>query len=283
VDGLGAPAGDGAERDGWEAGGPRSGGLGGPPGRQGARRPDGRRPPEGPGARRPEAPPPPEGPGARRPEAPPPPEGHGPRRPEGEGAARVLTVPNLLSLARILLIPAFVGLLLVEGNEVAGLVLVAVVVSTDWVDGYLARRTGQVTTLGKVLDPVADRLVIGAAVAALVARGAFPLWAALLVVVRDGVVLVAGALVLLVHRVRLDVRWVGKVATFALMCAIPLVAWGNFGLFLHQAARVAGWGLYWTGIALAYAAALVYAGDLLRAVRASRAPGARGPDPRQGR
>src|SRR5947208_15766326 len=92
---------------------------------------------------------------------------------------RVATVPNLLSLIRILLIPVFVTLLLHHGTEMAGLLLLGAVVSTDWIDGYLARRTGQVSNLGKILDPVADRLAIAAALVALVARDAVPLWAAL--------------------------------------------------------------------------------------------------------
>ena len=92
-------------------------------------------------------------------------------------ANRIATVPNLLSVLRILLIPVFVGLILHHGSEGAGLVLLAFVVATDWVDGYIARHTGQVSNLGKVLDPVADRLAITAALVALLVRGAFPLWA----------------------------------------------------------------------------------------------------------
>ncbi|HEX9235943.1 MAG TPA: CDP-alcohol phosphatidyltransferase family protein, partial [Actinomycetota bacterium] len=83
---------------------------------------------------------------------------------------RVATVPNLLSLLRILMIPVFVLLILHHGTEMAGLLLLGAVVSTDWLDGYLARRTGQVSNVGKVLDPVADRLAIAAALVAMVVR-----------------------------------------------------------------------------------------------------------------
>jgi cardiolipin synthase len=183
---------------------------------------------------------------------------------------RIATVPNLLSLLRILLIPLFVLLLLHHGTEMAGLLLLGGVVATDWVDGYLARRTGQVSNLGKVLDPVADRLAIAAALVALVVRHAVPLWAALLVLVRDAVVLLAGAAVLARYRVRLDVRWIGKLATFALMWGIPLIAWGNFELFLDRVAEPLGWVVYWIGIVLYYAAAVIYAFDLVRGVRAAR-------------
>jgi cardiolipin synthase len=186
---------------------------------------------------------------------------------------RIATVPNLLSLVRILLIPVFVALILGEGTEAAGLILLGAVVSTDWVDGYIARRTGQVSNVGKVLDPVADRLALGAALIALVARDAFPLWAALLVIVRDGLVLLAGAVLLAGLKVRLEVRWIGKVATFALMCGIPAVAWGEFGLPLQSLARAVGWTAFWMGIVLYYAAGVVYAFDLARAMRLARAPG----------
>jgi len=184
---------------------------------------------------------------------------------------RLLTLPNLLSLLRILLIPVFVALILGEGTEAAGLILLGAVVSTDWIDGYIARRTHQVSNVGKVLDPVADRLAIAAALIALVARDAFPLWAALLVIVRDVVVLLAGAVLLVGLKVRMDVRWIGKMATFGLMCGIPAVAWAHFGLPLATLARAAGWTAYWLGIVLYYAAGVAYAFDLARAVRVARA------------
>jgi cardiolipin synthase len=184
---------------------------------------------------------------------------------------RIATVPNLLSLVRILLIPVFVLLLLRRGTEAAGLILLGVVVSTDWIDGYIARHTGQVSNVGKLLDPIADRLAIAAGLIALVARDAFPLWAALLVIVRDLVVMLAGGVVLLATRARIDVRWIGKLATFALMAAIPWIAWGNFRLPLHELTLPVGWVAYWIGIGAYYVAAVMYAFDLTRAVRQARA------------
>jgi cardiolipin synthase (CMP-forming) len=182
---------------------------------------------------------------------------------------RIATVPNLLSFIRILFIPVFVVLIVHHGTEAAGLLLLGAVVATDWVDGFVARRTGQVSNIGKLLDPVADRLAITAALIAMVVRHAFPLWAALLVIVRDGLILVTGLALLVGKRARLDVRWIGKAATLALMAGIPMVAWGNFGLFLHDAARATGWGLYAVGIVLYYAAAVIYAFDIAAALRPS--------------
>jgi cardiolipin synthase len=189
-----------------------------------------------------------------------------------DSLSRIATVPNALSFLRILMIPVYMALLLHHGKsaEEAGLLILGVVVSTDWVDGWIARRTGQVSNLGKLLDPVADRLALAAALLALVIRHAFPLWAALLVVVRDAFILVVGAVLLLRLRVRIDVRWLGKLATLLLMVGIPLVAWGNFGLFLHGPARVTGWLSFGAGIAAYYAATILYVGDIQRAVRGTR-------------
>jgi cardiolipin synthase (CMP-forming) len=184
------------------------------------------------------------------------------------GSARassaILTVPNLLSFLRILLIPVFVALIVDADTSTSGLILFGAVVATDWVDGWVARRTGQVTELGRVLDPVADRLAIAAGLIALVVREIFPLWAALLILVRDAAVLVAGALLLAGRRTRIDVRFVGKIATFTLMLAIPSIAWGNLGLPLAEAALAAGWGAFVVGIAEYYVATWAYVGDIRR-------------------
>jgi cardiolipin synthase (CMP-forming) len=196
---------------------------------------------------------------------------HSPERtPEDASLSRIATVPNLLSLIRIVLIPVFVLLILHHGTEAAGLLLLGAVVSTDWIDGYIARRTGQVSNLGKILDPVADRMAIAAGLIALMVRDAFPPWAGLLVLVRDGLVILAGAVLLLRFRIRMDVRWIGKVATFALMVGIPLVAWGRFGLWLHGLAQPVGWIIFAGGIATYYLAGVLYAFDLAAAVKGAR-------------
>jgi cardiolipin synthase len=176
----------------------------------------------------------------------------------------VFTVPNLLSLLRILLIPVFVYLIVHRPTTTAGLLLFGAVSATDWVDGWVARRTGQVSELGKILDPTADRLAIAAGLIALVVRDAFPLWAALLILVRDAVILVVGVALLARERVRVEVRFIGKAATFMLMLAIPGVSWGTLDLPLSDAALVAGWTCFVVGIVEYYVAAGVYARDIRR-------------------
>ena len=180
---------------------------------------------------------------------------------------RILTIPNLLSFLRIALIPVFVTLIVDPDTTKAGLALFVIVVATDWVDGAIARATGQVSELGKVLDPVADRLAIAAGLIALVVRDAFPLWAALLILLRDAAVLVAGLVLLSKRRARIEVRYLGKVATFALMAAIACVAWGTLGYALAPAALACGWAFFAAGIVEYYVATALYVGDLRRAWR----------------
>ena len=189
---------------------------------------------------------------------------------------RILTIPNVISFLRIALIPVFVALIVDPDTTFAGLVLFVLVVATDWVDGAIARASGQVTELGKVLDPVADRLSIAAGLIALVVRDVFPLWAALLILVRDLAILVAGIVLLLRRRARIEVRYVGKVATFSLMTSIGCIAWGNLGYVLAEAALACGWAFFAAGIVEYYVATGLYVGDLRRVWRAP-AGGAAGP------
>ena len=177
-------------------------------------------------------------------------------------SSAVVTVPNLLSFARIVTIPLFCWLAANEGTRVWGILLFAVVVSTDWVDGYVARRTGQVTELGRILDPVADRLAIAAGLLTFAIVGIFPFWAALLILVRDVAVLLGGALLLWGRNVRVEVRGIGKIATFSLMAAIAWIAWGNADGPLGDVLLVGGWLAYVVGIVEYYLAAGLYAIDV---------------------
>ncbi|MFI5055471.1 MAG: CDP-alcohol phosphatidyltransferase family protein [Actinomycetota bacterium] len=181
----------------------------------------------------------------------------------------MLTVPNVISFSRIALIPVFFLLIVDPDTTTAGVILFAVVVATDWVDGTIARRTGQVTELGKVLDPVADRLAIAAGIIALAIRGVFPLWAAVAILARDLVVLLAGSYVLSRTHIRLDVRWIGKVATFSLMVAVPAISWGALDLPLGAAGTTIGWVCFTVGIVEYYIAAFAYARDARRALRSA--------------
>jgi cardiolipin synthase len=145
-----------------------------------------------------------------------------------------------------------------------------VIASTDWIDGYVARRTHRVSELGKLLDPLADRLAIVAVLIALVVRDAFPPWAAALIVVRDLMLVLVGAVALATRDIRIEVRTIGKAATLTLMVAVPSIAWGAFDLWPATAATILGWIGFAVGIVLSYAAAGMYAIDLRRALEARR-------------
>ena len=180
----------------------------------------------------------------------------------GISSGRILTVPNVISFLRIATIPLFFALIIDEDTTKAGLILFAVVAATDWVDGVVARATGQVSEFGKVLDPVADRLAIAAGLIALVIRGAFPLWAALLILIRDLAILGAGIVLLIARDARIEVRHLGKVATFGLMLSIGFISWGTLGFAFAPAALACGWAFYAVAIVEYYVATAMYVGDL---------------------
>ena len=143
------------------------------------------------------------------------------------GLDRIVTVPNLLSLGRIILLGVFVWLLFGPDLRIAATVVLMVVGITDFLDGYVARHFDQVTTLGKVLDPVADRVVLLTGVIAIAAYGAVPWWLAGVVILRE--VVVSGAVLALaaLGAERIDVIWFGKAGTFGLMCCFPLFLLGD--------------------------------------------------------
>jgi cardiolipin synthase len=184
-------------------------------------------------------------------------------------SSAVLTIPNVLSAARIAAIPLFCWLTARPDTRLAGIALFAAVVGSDWLDGYVARRLGQVSELGRILDPVADRLAIAAGILTFAIVGIFPFWAALLVLVRDVVVLLGGATLLWSRNLRVDVRGIGKVATFSLMLAITWIAWGNAGGPLGEVLLAAGWLAFAIGIVEYYIATGIYAIDI-RDAMASR-------------
>src|ERR1700727_1222619 len=112
-----------------------------------------------------------------------------PRRRRG-GADRILSLPNVVTTARLVLVPVFVWLLAQPRHRdwFTAAVLLAILGSTDWVDGQLARRLDQVTTLGKILDPTADRVLLATAVIGILVVRAVPLPIAVIAIAREGLV-----------------------------------------------------------------------------------------------
>lgn len=160
--------------------------------------------------------------------------------PEGD-LSRVATLPNAITLSRLIVLGAFLVVLFGPGDRVLATILLAVAGSTDFLDGYLARRLGQVSTLGKVIDPVADRVVLGGAVIAIIVYGAVPLWLGVLVLAREALVSIGTMVLAALGARRIDVVWFGKAGTFAMMTALPLFLLGHGPGSWTSAVRVAAW------------------------------------------
>jgi cardiolipin synthase len=186
------------------------------------------------------------------------------------GASRVLTVPNLITFARLAGVPLFLYLFLVAHRDGWAVVVLAIGGTTDWVDGYAARRLNQVSRLGALLDPTADRLYILATLLAFTARGVvpWPFTAALLL--RDAV-LVATLPVLRRHGLGpLPVHYLGKTATFILLFAFPVLLLAEASAAAAPVAAAIGWGLAWWGIGLYWIAGLFYLYQVVAVARRDR-------------
>lgn len=180
---------------------------------------------------------------------------------------RVFTIPNVLSMVRLLGVPLFLWLLLDGDHDLAAVAVVAVGGLTDFLDGYLARRLNQRSRLGQFLDPIADRLYILATLVGLSVRGIVPWWLVVILVARDVCVLV-GAFVLRTRGfTSLPVHIIGKAATFLLLYAFPLVLLGIDDSAPALVARVVGWACLIWGTVLYWWAGVLYTrqtGDILR-------------------
>ena len=140
---------------------------------------------------------------------------------QDDGLDRIMTIPNILSLVRICGIGLFAWLILSSNHRFAGACLLAGLGATDWVDGYVARRFHQVSTLGKIIDPVADRILFLVGITSILVVGAAPLWIGIVVLIREAIVSVVTIILASVGGSRIDVIWAGKAGTFALMFAFP--------------------------------------------------------------
>lgn len=144
---------------------------------------------------------------------------------------RFWTVPNVITLLRFLLVPIFF-VLMVQQRFGWALVVLAVLGSTDWVDGYVARRLGQVSRAGMILDPLADRLALIIVAVAFVASGIAPLWLIVAILGPD-VVLIAVSLALFRNHPDLPVSLMGKLRTAILLVGAPLLLLGHLSVFTN--------------------------------------------------
>jgi cardiolipin synthase (CMP-forming) len=183
---------------------------------------------------------------------------------------RILTVPNALSVVRLLGVPLFLWLIL--GPQADGWALVVLMVSgfTDWLDGYLARSWGQISRIGQLLDPAVDRLYILAAVVGLTLRDIIPLEFALLLLARDVVLAFSLPVLQRYGYGPLPVHFLGKAATFCLLYAFPLLLLGDGSSRLDDLAYVFGWAFAIWGTALYWWAGLLYLAQVRRLVTTVR-------------
>jgi cardiolipin synthase len=198
--------------------------------------------------------------------------------PGDENLGRILTAPNVITMVRLACIPVFLWLLFGAHRQTAAAILLAALGATDWVDGHVARRFHQVSTLGKVLDPVADRILVGTSVIAIIVYGAVPVWFGVATVAREAVVSVAVLVLASLGAKRIDVLWVGKAGTFALMFSYPAFLLGHGTAHWQTPIRDIAWVTGIIGLVLAWIAA----GSYIPVARQALADGrhsAESPDP----
>ena len=166
-------------------------------------------------------------------------------------------MPNLLSLLRLVLVPVFLWLLL-NGYSWEALAVLAFAGASDWFDGYFARKFDQITKLGKVLDPAADRLYIFATLIGMVISGNVPLWLAIVIISRD-VMLAFTYPVLARHGYGpLPVHYLGKAGTFALLYALPLLLLSDLLPQTQWVLQPLSWAFAYWGIGLYWWAGFLY-------------------------
>ncbi|WP_419920409.1 CDP-alcohol phosphatidyltransferase family protein [Candidatus Poriferisodalis sp.] len=184
---------------------------------------------------------------------------------------RPFTVPNLISLARLGCLPWFVWLVLGAQDRWAAALLLGALGATDWVDGWVARRFDQVSELGKILDPTADRLMLLVALVVMIADGSLPLWVAVLALFREAAVAVAALVMGALGARKIDVTWWGKTGTFLMMFAVPFFLAGHSDIGVADAFRVGAWVFVAVGLPIHYWSAVGYVPQAFAAVREGRA------------
>ena len=183
---------------------------------------------------------------------------------------RIWTVPNLLSMLRLALVPVFL-LCLMSGLFLAAVIVLAVASASDWFDGFLARKLNQVSNLGILLDPIADRLYIFAAILGLAAQGFLPWWLVAVIIARDALIVSLGFVLWRNGRMgkrgergrfrrgAIPVSWTGKMATFLLFFGLPMLMLAAAFPELGELPQQLGWLLTLTGTVTYWLAGVDYA------------------------
>jgi cardiolipin synthase (CMP-forming) len=191
-----------------------------------------------------------------------------------EGDDRILTVPNVISIGRLLCVPGFLWLLFGQEDRYAAGLLLAALGITDCADGWIARHFHQESRLGRILDPTADRILLGVGVVALLIDGSMPRWVGALAVTREVVVgVTVVVLAAMGAKDVIDVKLAGKAGTLLQMVAFPLFLASNpdGGAPWHELARPLAWLTVIPGLVLSYYAAAMYVPPARVALERARA------------
>jgi cardiolipin synthase len=187
------------------------------------------------------------------------------------GAGRIATVPNVITLVRLLCLPVYLWLLLGLDDRLAAAALLAVLGATDFVDGYIARRFDQASDLGAILDPVADRLLFFVGIGGILVVDGAPRWFSIVVLARELLVGATAVILALLGAKRIDVTWFGKAGTFGLMVAFPLFLAGSSDAEVAPTLEVLAWLAAIPGLMFSLYAAGLYVPIARRALREGRA------------
>lgn len=182
--------------------------------------------------------------------------------------SRLLTIPNVITLVRILLIPLFVYLGWSRDRLIASAFLLAFIGATDWIDGFLARRLNQVSAVGKVIDPSADRLLLIAAAVVAIHLSLIPLWLIVVIFVRELTVSLVVGIAALKFKTRLDVAIYGKAGTLLMMFGFPFFVLGGSTASSHALFYHLGYVFMIPGVTILFVALA----DYLRRLRLLNAP-----------
>ncbi len=186
--------------------------------------------------------------------------------PVTEVSSRILTIPNVLSFLRLLLVPVFLVLIL-QGQDALALLVLIISSVTDYLDGVIARRWNQMSRLGQLLDPAADRLFIFTALIGLAIRDVIPWWLVIIIVGRDVLLLVLGIILANNGYGPLPVHHLGKVATFCLFYALPILMIGQAFAEVAWLTAPIGWAFALWGAFLYWWAGAIYLRETARVVR----------------
>ena len=187
------------------------------------------------------------------------------------GWAGVWTLPNLITVVRLGCIPWFLWLLVSQEDRTAAALLLGALGATDWVDGWIARRFNQISDVGKLLDPTADRILLVVALVAIADDGSIPMWFAVAILIREVLIGLVALALLLVGVRRIDVTWWGKTGTFALLWAVPCFLAGQSTITAAWAFEAAAWGFGIPGLIISWIAAWGYV-PVARSAIAERRP-----------